>query len=477
MGESMKKFLKSLVLIFIILPATFFLTACGTPTVVNIEKTNTTDNMVIYTIYYSDGKTSSITIENGKDGKSIDVEALYQLGVSKGFYTDDLNGYQKFLTDLMNNNENAITTNAGVSKALQSVVSVYAKFQTSSGSVFSSSANEVMGGSGVIYKMEAEYSYIITNYHVLYDNNASNSTKRADAVYIYQYGVDKTLTTSGNNYVFGGGAVECTYIDGSMNYDIAVLRAKTSDLVKHNANVRAGDVATGYSVSQDVYAIGNPQLEGLSVTKGVISVESETVKITAADETTEIGYRLLRMDTAINGGNSGGGLFDANGNLVGIVNAKLVYVDSENTPAEGISYAIPFDTATRVADNLMHYYDIQKTFTPVLRLTLGISYQSLNSKQVYDPLTGKVKIEDQIVVATAPSYGTIAFEMNLQKDEIVTAFTINDKTYQLSRSFDLGNLLLEVRAEDVIAISYIRDGVTYTTGAHNVLSTELNKIY
>ena len=59
MGESMKKFLKSLVLIFIILPATFFLTACGTPTVVNIEKTNTTDNMVIYTIYYSDGKTSS----------------------------------------------------------------------------------------------------------------------------------------------------------------------------------------------------------------------------------------------------------------------------------------------------------------------------------------------------------------------------------------------------------------------------------
>ena len=44
MGESMKKFLKSLVLIFIILPATFFLTACGTPTVVNIEKTNTTDN-------------------------------------------------------------------------------------------------------------------------------------------------------------------------------------------------------------------------------------------------------------------------------------------------------------------------------------------------------------------------------------------------------------------------------------------------
>lgn len=466
----MKKFLKSIVLIFLVLPATFLFSACGKPTVVDIQKTNTTDSMVVYTIYYSNGTTSSITIENGKDGESIDVEALYQLGVTKGYYTDDLTGYQQFLTDLMNKNTTSVPTQAGVSKALQSAVSVYAKFPVSS---YSYNTTEVSCGAGVIYKMDAEYSYIITNYHVLYNANSTNSSKLAQEVYIYQYGVDELITANNNDYVFGGDAVKCEYIGGSMNYDIGILKAKTADLTSHNINARAVDIATNYSISQTVYTIGNPEAEGISVTKGIVSVYSEEIETAIGNNT--IQFRVLRMDSAINGGNSGGGVFNENGELIGIANAKLVY-DNDQTPVEGMSYAIPFDNVTKVVENIMYYYNIQNQFSSVLKIQLGITYQVSNSKQVYDALTGEVAIEDEIELVEDPKVNTIAYSMGLKKGDIITAFTINDKTYKLKRAYYLGDLLLNVRTGDEIVVSYKRDGVSYVSGAHEVMSTELIEI-
>lgn len=467
----MKKFFKSLVLVLIILPATFIFTACGTPTVVDIQKTNTTENATIYTIYYSNGKTSSLTVQNGKDGQSLDVEALFQLGVTKGYYTDDLSGYQKFLTDLVTGNSNKITAESGVNKALQSVVSVYAQFP-----VYGSARNEILCGAGVIYKMDEEYSYIITNYHVLYDENTTNSTGYPEAVYVYQYGSTGIERNSSNAIIASESAVKCSYIGGSMNYDIAVLRAKTADLIKNNTNARAVDVANNYSASETVYAIGNPEGDGISVTKGVISVESEMVEITAADGYTNVDFRVLRMDAAINGGNSGGGLFNQNGQLVGIVNAKLVYASDKTTPIEGMAYALPYDNVTKVADNIMYYYSLENKFSSVLKLQLGISYKTQNSKQIYS-ISGEISIVDEIVVAEEPKVNSIAKKIGIEKDDVITHLTINDKVYQINRSFELGDLLLTVREGDVIVITYTRDGVAnLNSGSHTVSSTELMEI-
>ena len=470
----MKKFLKSLVLVLIMLPAMFIFTACGTPTVIDIQKTNTTEAGTVYTVYYSNGTTSSITVQNGKDGQSIDVEALFRLGVTKGYYTDDLTGYQKFLTDLVKGGATEITAEAGVGKAMQSAVSVFAKFPIASRN-YPYNSSEILCGAGVIYKMDSEYSYIITNYHVLYDSASLNSTGYPESVYIYQYGVDVSIQLVNNDYVIGGAAVKCDYIGGSMNYDIAVLRAKTSNLVANNSNARAVDVATGYSVSETIYAIGNPEGKGISVTKGIVSVESETVEITAADGSTDVNFRVLRMDTAINGGNSGGGVFNQNGELVGIANAKLVYA-SDKTPIEGMAYALPFDNATKVADNLMYYYAEQNSFSHVLKLQLGVTYKTQNSKQVYN-VNGSLTIVDEISVTESPKINSIAYSIGLKKGDIITHLTINDKIYVINRSFELGDLLLNVRTGDKIVITYTRGGESgLNSGSHTVTSTELKEV-
>ena len=126
-----------------------------------------------------------------------------------------------------------------------------------------------------------------------------------------------------------------------MNYDVAVLRIDKSDIVKTAAEkgtlcaVSFGD-SDNVAVGQTAIAIGNPEAEGISVSSGIISVTSEDITMTAVDESSTVTMRVIRTDTAINSGNSGGGLFDTQGKLIGIVNAKM-----KTEKAENIAYAIP----------------------------------------------------------------------------------------------------------------------------------------
>ncbi len=474
----MKKFFKSLLLILLLVPLTLMFTACSSKQIVDIKKTSSSNGVDIYTIYYSDGTLSSMTIENGKDADPIDIEAVYQLGVTKGYYTDDLEGYLKFLTDLMNKEQNTTSSLVGVNKAMQSAVSVYAKFPINADN-YPYRKSTVICGAGVIYKMEQEYSYIVTNYHVLYCSSTSSESKLATEAYVYQYGSDVEISLDSNkDYQISGNPTLCEYIGGSMQYDIGVLRVKTADLIAKNATATAVKIASGYKVGEKATAIGNPEGEGISVSSGVVSVESETVTITGVDNVTDVNFRVLRIDTAINGGNSGGGLFNENGELIGIVNAKLVYSSSDNTPIDGMCYALPIDNITKVADNIIYYYNIKNEFTPVYRLYLGINYQTKNSKQVYNPLTGEMHIEDQLVVAKAPDINSLAYSFGIQKDDVITELRINDKTYKLTRSFYMSDLLLTVRTDDTISLSYTRDGLdgTQHTGDYKVLSSDLSSV-
>lgn len=474
----MKKFFKSLLLILLLVPLTLMFTACSSKQIVDIKKTSSSNGVDIYTIYYSDGTLSSMTIENGKDADPIDIEAVYQLGVTKGYYTDDLEGYLKFLTDLMNKEQNTTSSLVSVNKAMQSAVSVYAKFPINADN-YPYRKSTVICGAGVIYKMEQEYSYIVTNYHVLYCSSTSSESKLATEAYVYQYGSDVEISLDSNkDYQISGNPTLCEYIGGSMQYDIGVLRVKTADLIAKNATATAITTASGYKVGEKATAIGNPEGEGISVSSGVVSVESETVTITGVDNVTDVNFRVLRIDTAINGGNSGGGLFNENGELIGIVNAKLVYSSSDNTPIDGMCYALPIDNITKVADNIIYYYNIKNEFTPVYRLYLGINYQTKNSKQVYNPLTGEMHIEDQLVVAKAPDINSLAYSFGIQKDDVITELRINDKTYKLTRSFYMSDLLLTVRTDDTISLSYTRDRLdgTQHTGDYKVLSSDLSSV-
>ena len=172
------------------------------------------------------------------------------------------------------------------------------------------SASGSGAGSGVIYDPNG---YIVTNYHV------ANETCKKITVTLYD-----------------GSSYEGQYIYGDELADLAVIRINKTEC----------DFATFGDSSQMTYgdavlAIGNPLGYGLSVTQGVISRPSETVTIGNATMT------LLRTDAAVNSGNSGGGLFNLNGELIGIVNAKI----AANT-VDNVGYAIPSITVVKSINDL-----------------------------------------------------------------------------------------------------------------------------
>ena len=80
--------------------------------------------------------------------------------------------------------------------------------------------------------MDEEYTYFVTNYHVVYDEKASGE-KLANTVHCYLFGSEdrpiESADESGKKYIeYGDYAIQCEYIGGAAAYDIAVVRAQTS---------------------------------------------------------------------------------------------------------------------------------------------------------------------------------------------------------------------------------------------------------
>ena len=127
-------------------------------------------------------------------------------------------------------------------------------------------------------------------------------------------------------------------------------------------------------VGQTAIAIGNPLGElGGTVTSGIISALDR--EITIDNET----MNLLQIDAAVNPGNSGGGLFNSQGELIGIVNAK-----SSGTGVEGLGFAIPINKVKTITENLITYgYVTGQTKMGVTLIDITDA-QTANTYQVSD---------------------------------------------------------------------------------------------
>ena len=198
-----------------------------------------------------------------------------------------------------------------------SVVEVAAKV---SGSVVEIALADIgAAGSGVIFSQTDEYGYIVTNYHVVDGGN--------------KIGV---RLTDGTQYL-------AEYVDGDEFSDIAVLKiAKTE---KEEFVTAVFGASEDLNVGESVVAIGNPLgTLGGTVTNGIISALDRQIIVE------DIPMVLLQHNAAINSGNSGGGLFNMSGELVGIVNAK-----KSAEGIEGLGFAIPIDlvreTITEILEN------------------------------------------------------------------------------------------------------------------------------
>lgn len=468
--------------------------------VTSIAKTGTNGTEDIYTITYSDGSTDTFTVTNGTDGKDaeeIGISDIYEAYKEQTGNSDVT--FEEFLGQYLTLNTDMSST---INYSLQSAAKIYAEFveTTTTGGIggiggffgpsYSSSDIAVSTGAAVIYSMdpsEEGYTYFVTNYHVIYNDDADASrnnddgTKIARSIHAYLYGSESSPAATDENgdgqadtdadgytvYNYGDYAIELEYVGGSINYDIAVLRAKTSDVLAINENAKAVTLADSYYVGETAIAIGNPEGHGLSVTQGIISTESEYISLSI--DGTSRSYRSIRMDTALYSGNSGGGLFNKNGELIGITNAG-------NSTDQNINYAVPLEVVRGTVDSIILYANDGNSETNgVYRLMLGVTVSTQNSRYTYDASSGYGTIKEEVIVASVTA-GSLAESLALSAGDHILSVAINGTTYEIDRSFEIENLSLTVRANDIIQIVYERDGETLTTQSHTVSLADLTAI-
>ena len=433
----------------VVLAAALAFAGCGgtTPVVTGVYAT---DNG--YIVYYSDGTMS--TLAGG--GSEITIDELYER--YKEEYGDI--SYEEFL-------QKYLTVDVGADNAsiinglLRSSVVVYSEFTVSDtrfGQV--SRGIEVSEGSGVIYRIDDDYTYIITNYHVVYNaaaNTDNGDSNIARALHCYLYGSEggysftKRYDAQGYPIVeYGSGALACEYVGGSATADLVLLRVKTEELRRINAGAVAVQFAEDYRVGKTAIVIGNAEGLGTSVTEGIVSVDRENVSLSDVDGVTRT-YQLMRVDAAAYGGNSGGGVFDAEGKLIGILN-------SGSREAQNINFAIPVETVAGVTENIYYYAtDGDDSTEGVYKVTLGVTVQYDNSRYEYDASTGYGSIRETITVQGVTG-GSLADEMGLQSGDVLQSITIDGKTYSIDRQYDLSDALYRLQPGESCSFTYLRDG-------------------
>lgn len=329
-----------------------------------------------------------------------------------------------------------------INQALMASVSIYCQYEKSNGSAGYSA------GSGVIYQLDRQKgdAYIITNYHVVYNSNSVSQDKICPNIRVYLYGMYFDGTTRMNET-----GMLAEYVGGSMTYDIAVLKITNNQKIKES-DALAIKIADSNKLTPGVtaIAIGNPEGSGTSVTSGVVSVESEYITMTAIDNVTSVTMRVIRIDTAVNSGNSGGGLFNAKGELIGIVNAKL-----KQSSVENIGYSIPSNIAIGIAKNIIDNCD-GKDNKSVIKCLIGISVFTIDTRAEYNEdgtITLYDTVEIQSVTETSLAYGVLKAGDILHKIKLA-----GQDEYTICRQFEMIDILLNARIGDTVTITVLRNG-------------------
>ena len=221
-------------------------------------------------------------------------------------------------------------------------------------------------GSGFVYEQDDKYAYILTNSHVV---------DGADSVKVK----------------FTNEKVENVEIVGSDAYsDIAVLKIDKDKVLK----VASIGEVDKLRVGDTVFAIGAPLDDQYSwtVTRGILSGKNRLVDVNVSNgASADWVMSVMQTDASINNGNSGGPLANANGEVVGITNMKLV---SEGV--EGIGFAIPINDAINYAKELRENGKIERPFLGVSMLDSSDTYNLARYRISLDPtLNGAVVVQAQ----------------------------------------------------------------------------------
>lgn len=260
-------------------------------------------------------------------------------------------------------------------------------------------------GTGFVYKTDDNIAYILTNNHVI---------EKGDSIYVE----------------FTNGSLVETTVAGKDSYsDIAVLTLKKNDIIKvaeigSSENAKVGDT---------VFTVGAPlDADSYSgtVTRGILSGKNRLVGVSLSNSSTnDMMMSVLQTDAAINSGNSGGPLVNANGEIIGITSLKLA-----STGVEGMGFAIPIETAINFASRLEKGEEIK-------RPKLGISMRDLADAIYLYPRLNTSSISNGVYVAE-----------------------VNAGSPAEKAGIKVGDIIVEMDGKEVTSIAHLR----YLLFNHNV---------
>ena len=326
-------------------------------------------------------------------------------------------------------NENSTTK--AVDKVKDAVVSIITYSANSQNSLFGYSESDTdtnteqvsSQGSGVIYKKDGEYAYIVTNTHVI------NGAKKVD------------IRLADGTKVPGE-------IVGTDTYsDIAVVKISSE---KVSAVAEFGD-SSQLTVGETAIAIGSPlgSEYANTVTQGIVSSLNRTVSLKSEDGQA-ISTKAIQTDTAINPGNSGGPLINIQGQVIGITSSKIA--TNGGTSVEGLGFAIPSNDAIKIIEQL-------EKNGKVTRPALGIQMVNLSNLSTTD--LQKLKLPDNITsgVAVRSVQPNMPANGHLEKYDVITKVDGNP----IASTTELQNALYSHSVGDEMTITYYRNGKEETT--------------
>jgi len=293
------------------------------------------------------------------------------------------------LTDYSN------TSIAVANKVLPSIVGITVEYRVNS--MFGGSSTSEASGSGIIVSSDG---YILTNNHVVNSTSSSSYYQITEAT-----GVKVKLYNDETEYT-------ATVVGSDTQTDLAVIKIDKTGLTA----AELGD-SDDVQVGEFAMAIGNPLGLQSSISCGIVSAKNREVK----DSETGIVFNLIQTDAAINSGNSGGALVNADGKVIGINTLKL-----SGTGVEGIGFAIPINSTIDVYNELktngkisrpyigIEGINITETLAKQNNLVQGIYIKSIDNFSAAEK--AGLKIGDVIIAADGIEIKTMD-ELNTIKNK------------------------------------------------------------
>lgn len=276
-------------------------------------------------------------------------------------------------------------------------------------------------GTGFVYKIEGNTAYILTNNHVI---------ESGDAIYVE----------------FNDGTIVETTVKGKDAYSDTAVLAISSEGVSTVASLGSSEKAR---VGDTLFTVGAPinaDAYSGTVTRGILSGKNRLVSVSTTNTSSaDMMMSVLQTDAAINSGNSGGPLVNANGEVIGITSLKLSSSGLSSTASiEGMGFAIPIETALSYAERLEKGETIDRPM-------IGITMRNLAEAVYYHyPNLNNLGISAGVYIESVTANGPAA-----------------------NAGLKVGDVIVSADDKDVTSLAYFR----YLLFNHNVGETMKVKVY